>query len=144
MSPSHAPTAAPDRLALACLLAAVIAAGACPSARAQTQAQAAEPPRAALPQTAAEDGDTIGRRDREDRLRQRIVTGKLQGWLSRAEARAAFRTLRALRDREAEMRGATGQLSRVDREELDRRLDDLAQSLRWAQQRAAHGGRRNR
>jgi hypothetical protein len=80
---------------------------------------------------------------RRSRLAARIRTGRIQGWLDQAEMRDHFRRLRAVREREAEMRRQTGSpLSDAQRVELWSQLHDLSESLRHAEARNAGGHRR--
>lgn len=77
---------------------------------------------------------------REARLRRWVHTGRLEGWLSVAEARERYREIGRLERREAEMRAAAGGvLSQADWSELDQALRDMAKDLRWTREHNRHG-----
>jgi hypothetical protein len=93
---------------------------------------------APVPTAASQAADADARlADRQYRLLRWIQRGRLEGWLSRAQAREKYRTLGQLKLRERDLRAASGgMLTPRDRAVLERDLHALAQELRWTQARA--------
>lgn len=95
---------------------------------------AASPVAAPGAETTAADNDLAAR---EYRILRAIQRGRLEGWLSRPDAREKYRALGRLKLREHDLRQASGGgLSARDREGLERDLHALAQDLHWARMRA--------
>jgi hypothetical protein len=118
------------------LLAAMTVAFAVSNASGQAHAAPAPAP-AAAPDSRAADAHLA---DRQSRLLRWIGRARLEGWLSRPQARERYRTLGQLKLRERDLRQASGgELSPADRAALERDLDALAQDLRWARARAEQG-----
>jgi hypothetical protein len=81
-------------------------------------------------------GAPAGIHERIDFMQHRIDRAAGGGWISRPEARRAYRELDFIRSEDARLRRQDGgRLRPVDRDYLQGRLDALSQRLHWAEHR---------